>query len=184
MSAKNSLDIDSVFGETPDRLGLRTSTAVPVSVDQSNALDQSNDRQNVTVADVLLSVGLWPTRREMRAHLASDLIAAGFTPGEVQRVADCILGMARDKSMALGELVNLLRDHKRLRESLDDLAKVRATVKPHPGEADRLRAAKRLEEERREWADDDRIRYVRARRADGVSEEIANAEWAARGGAR
>lgn len=185
MAAKISLDMNSVFGETPETPETRTSSAVPfvgVSVGESNL--QQTDRQNTTVADVLLSVGLWPTRREMRAALASDLINAGFTATQVQKVADLILGMARDKSIALGELVNLLRDHKRLTESLEDLAKIRPSYRPHPGEADRERTAKRLEEERREWQDDDRLRYLRARKADGVAEHIAEAEWHARGGAR
>lgn len=181
MNAKIPLDMHSVFGETSETPETRTSSAVPfvgLSVGESN---QSNDRQNTTVADVLLSVGLWPTRREMRSNLAADLIAGGFSPAQVQKVADCILGMARDKSIALGELVNLLRDHKRLTESLADLAKIRPAHRPHPGEADRARAAKRLEEERREWVDDDRLRYLRARRADGVPDHIAEAEWHARG---
>lgn len=181
MTSKISLDMDSVFGEPSETPAARTSSAVPFVCLPVGSSDQQTDRQNTTVADVLLSVGLWPTRREMRSNLAADLIAAGFTATQVQKVADVILSMSRDKSIALGELVNLLRDHKRLAESLEDLAKVRPAYRPHPGEADRERTAKRLEEERREWQDDDRLRYLRARKADGVAEHIAEAEWHARG---
>lgn len=173
---KISLDMDEVFGEQPKQ-GHGTSSDVPVSGSRLGESNQPNDRQDSTIADVLLESGLWPTRRELRSNLAYDLQNAGFTAGDVRLVCECILSMARDKAIALGELVNLLRDHKRLRESLEDLSKVKPSHKPHPGQADRAKSMRDLEEQRRSWLDDDREHYVRCRRADGVTEDVALAEW-------
>lgn len=144
------------------------------------SMTQSAGRHNVTIADVLLHHGLWPTRRELREQLAKTLDDALFTAGEIDAVCASILSMSNDKRIALGEVVNCLRDHVRLKAAIEDLSKVGVPGrKPHPGEMDRVRSSKALEDERRTWVDADREHYIRCRRADGVPEAVAEAEWEA-----
>lgn len=143
-------------------------------------MTQSADRHNVSIADVLLRHGLWPTRRELREQLAKDLDDALFSAGEVDSVCTSILSMSNDKRIALGEVVNCLRDHTRLKAAIEDLSKVGVPGrKLHPGEMDRARSRQALEGERREWVDADREHYIRCRRADGIPQAVAEAEWEA-----
>jgi hypothetical protein len=130
-----------------------------------------------TVADVLRRHGLWLTRREMREEMAQSLEADGFTLEQVDKVCSYVLSMASDVRMGCGELVNLLRDRKRLQQAVEDIQQLRGRA--HPGEADRQRTARQLEDERRQWADADRQHYIRCRQADGIPEQVAEAEWAA-----
>jgi hypothetical protein len=160
--------------------GQERPTPSVLSVDQSVANNQPNDRHKLEVADVLLAHGLWATRRDHRESLASDLVAAGFDSAGIGRVCASIMSMAADKRIACGELVNILRDHARLRAAIEDLRRVvEPGRKPHPGEADRERTAQALRDERATWVDADRAHYIRCRRADGIPEDVAAAEWAA-----
>lgn len=131
----------------------------------------------LTVADVLKAHGLWLTRREMRDEMAVGLEADGFTVEQIDKVCKYVLSMSSDVRMGCGELVNLLRDRKRLKQAVEDIGQMRGRT--HPGEADRQRTAKYLNDERRLWVDSDREHYIRCRRADGTPEEVAAAEWAA-----
>lgn len=150
-----------------------------LSVNQSGDTNSPNDRHKSDLADVLLRHGLWATRREHRETLAAELHAAGFDAAGVERVCASVMSMATDKRIGCGELVNILRDHKRLSSAIEDLSKVAEPGrKVHPGEVDRQRSAKFLQEERATWSDADREHYLRCRRADGIPEEVAAAEWA------
>lgn len=153
---------------------------------QTGSGDGSRDTQSAshkpTVADVLKRHGLWLTRREMRETMGAELESDGYTVEQVDKVCSYVLSMASDVRMGCGELVNLLRDRNRLKQTIEDLAAMRGRV--HPGEADRQRTAEALRQERQEWAEADRLHYVRCRRADGISEEQAQAEWAAAHGGK
>lgn len=154
--------------------------AVPCLSAGLYSMTQPTDRHNVPISDVLLHHGLWPTRRELREELAKSLDDALFTAGEVDAVCTSILSMSNDKRIALGEVVNCLRDHARLKAAIEDLAKVGTPGRKwHPGEMDRSRSMQSLDDERKAWADADRDHYIRCRRADGIPEEVAAAEWAA-----
>ena len=156
-----------------------------LSVNQSGDTNSPNDRHKSDLADVLLRHGLWATRREHRETLAAELHAAGFDAAGVERVCASVMSMAQDRRIGCGELVNILRDHKRLASAIEDLSKVSEPGrKVHPGEADRERSMRALRDERAQWSDADRDHYLRCRRADGIPEEVAAAEWAAAHGRR
>lgn len=180
--SKISLDSGSADGDKPE-LAVRTG-----STDLTGGLTGGSTSQPAshkpTVADVLRRHGLWLTRREMRVTMASGLEDDGFTVEQIDRVCTYVLSMASDPRMGCGELVNLLRDRERLRAAVEDVKVMRG--KTHPGEVDRQRSAAALCAERKLWADADREQFVRCRRADGISAEVALAEWAAdrRGGER
>jgi len=159
------------------------SVAVPCMSAGLLSMTQSTGRHNVTISDVLLHHGLWPTRRELRDELAKSLEDALFSAGQIDAVCSSILSMSNDKRIALGEIVNCLRDHKRLSTAIEDLSKVGVPGRKwHPGEMDRARSQQSLASERREWVDADRDHYVRCRKADGIPEDVAIAEWHARRG--
>lgn len=179
--------IDTGWGDAEGSgpTGQERATPFVLSVNQSGATTSPNDRHKLDLADVLLRHGLWATRREHRETLAGELHAAGFDAAGVERVCASVMSMAQDKRIGCGELVNILRDHKRLAAAIEDLSKVAEPGRRvHPGEADRERSMRALRDERAQWADADREHYLRCRRADGVPEEVAAAEWAAAHGKR
>lgn len=172
--SKISLDKTRVPGTLPeaamstglagDQTGTGTSNSQPAS-------------HKPTVAAVLQRHGLWLTRREMREQMATGLENDGFTVEQIDKVCSYVLSMASDPRMGCGELVNLLRDRERLKQTIEDLQVLRGRT--HPGEADRRRSAEMLAQERNAWVEADRQHFIRCRQADGIPAAVAEAEWAA-----
>lgn len=142
-----------------------------VSTDQSPTYTQRID-------DVLVRHGIWVTRRDQRQRLAADLDRRLVTVDDVDRLCRAVLGSASNPNIAIGEVLNLLRDDARLRAVLGDLSRVQPVARKwHPGEMDRLRSQQRLAEERAAWADSDREAFLRAMARDGMPADVAEAEW-------
>lgn len=167
----------------PDRLA-KASELVGFCLAASMSSGTQSDGQP-TIADVLLRLGLWPVDRPKRAEMAADLLMAGFGAEDIAIVGARITQQAGASRYAIGQMVKLFRDHQRLRAAVQDcrhlhLAEDGATRRWHPGEMDRRRTAERIREERAKWSDADRQHWIRCRIRDGVSAEVAEAEWEAR----
>lgn len=138
-----------------------------------------------TLADVLLRVGCYPTERGRREDLAAQLLVSGHSAQDIAVVAERVMSQAGQPRIGLAMLLRLLREPERLREAVEDCRALRVhedgrARKWHPGEADRMRSAAALEDERRRWAEADRTHWIRCRMRDGVPQMVAEAEWAAK----
>lgn len=146
--------------------------------DLSVCLDATQQDIQNKIADVLLAHGLWPTNRATRARFSAELVKAGWNSEQIDMVAKSVFGMATDKRIACGELVNICKDKQRLSDAIADLSKVKQPGKKwHPGEMDRIRSAQVLQEQRIQWSDVDMEDFVRCYMRDGVSKEVAIAMW-------
>lgn len=136
----------------------------------------------LTLADVLLRAGCYPTERARREDLAAQLLTSGHSAQDIAVVAERVLGQAGQPRIGLAMLLRLLREPQRLAEAVEDCRALRLhedgrVRRWHPGEADRMRSQAQLERERLRWADADREHYLRCRVADGVPRMVAEAEW-------
>lgn len=139
----------------------------------------------LTLADVLLRVGCYPTERARREDLAAQLLVSGHSAQDIAVVAERVMSQAGQPRIGLAMLLRLLREPERLKEAVEDCRALRLhedgrARRWHPGEADRLRSAAALEDERRRWAEADREHWIRCRMRDGVPQMVAEAEWAAK----
>jgi hypothetical protein len=156
--------------------------AYPVDARRS---DSPEPEGQTTLADVLLRAGVYPTDRPRREDLAGELLTQGWSAGDIGMVAQRVMQQAGNPRIGLATLLKLLRAKDRLREAIEDCRalgrwEAGSTRRWHPGEADRMRTAKLLEDERRRWADAAREHWIRCRVRDGVPEAVAEAEWVAK----
>ena len=177
---KNSLDKPSANRNVPELAvgtGLASEQAV-YGVEQKQPSSPPASQTDLT--EVLRANGLWLTRRDHRVQMAWQLEQNGFTCSQIDHVCKYVMRMASDPRIGAGELVNLLRDTERLRNTVKDMSHMPSFS--HPGEADRKRTTQALRQERNEWSDADREHYVKCRRADGVADHVALQEWNSKNG--
>ena len=143
--------------------------SVPAFLAGTSTNNNQEPRHELNLADVLLSLGLWVTRRDHREHTAQFVEALGFTAEQVEPLLRHIMAMAGTQSIGAGEIVNLLRDRDRLKAAVEDWSKVAAknAARPAlaPGEAVRRSDSERVRQFELDWADYER------RKAQGLTDE-------------
>lgn len=175
-----SVDVRSSFSNSSR--DDQPAAAAPVDAVRSSMADSHGQ---LTLSDVLLRAGCYPTERARREDLAAQLLVSGHSAQDIAVVAERVMAQAGQPRIGLAMLLRLLREPDRLREAVEDCRSLLVhedgrVRKWHPGEADRMRSAAALEHERRRWIEADREHWIRCRVADGVPQMVAEAEWAAK----
>lgn len=118
-------------------------------------MDNQEGRQKLTVADVLLEVGCWVTRRDLRQRMGETVESWGITGDQVAPLLRYTLAMAGSPQIGAGEVVNLLKDKQRLLAALQDWsareAKLQRPAQLSPGESIRIENLERQRRHDAEW---------------------------------
>lgn len=159
----------------PSGTGGGTSTPPPSQV-QNNSC---------TTADLLCELGVYTLARHKREKVAAQLDTCGVTRAMLldlwRYVEQSAVSDARLDARRL--MASLVADPKKLTAAIEDLDKYRTAQAQHvtkkwaPGEGDRQRTRKLLEQHRHEWAEQDRAHWIRCRMSDGATREISEAEY-------
>lgn len=123
-------------------------TSVPTMENQEGS-------QKLTVADVLLEIGCWVTRRDARQKAGETVESWGFSGEQVAPLLRHIVAMAGTPQIGAGEVVNLLKDRERLTAAVQDWgvrAKANEKTAPlAPGESIRVQNLERMRRQEAEW---------------------------------
>lgn len=118
-------------------------------------MDNQEGRQKLTVADVLLEVGCWVTRRDLRQKMGETVESWGVTGDQVAPLLRYTLAMAGSPQIGAGEIVNLLKDKERLLAALQDWSaresKLQRPAQLSPGEAIRRDNLERMRRQEADW---------------------------------
>lgn len=127
---------------------------VPACVPSGTSIPEPEGRYKQELADALLRLGIWVTRRELRDRVAATVIDNGFSVERVVPILEHTMAMAGSVGIGAGECVNLLRDPVRMKHAIEDWEKRRGWAQTSPGEAIRqgnMLAARCLEQEWQEF---------------------------------